>query len=267
MMWRKMIRGLMGATDLILPRICISCGEKLLIDEKHMCMHCLADMPRTFFWTARHNPMADRLNSLIQSELESKAGQISSEWQREPYAYAVALFHYDGTSGYSSITRELKYQGNIGAGRYFSKMLGNRIRSCGWMNDIDLIVPVPLHSQRLRKRGYNQAEIIASEIATCLGVPMYGDFLVRTRKTASQATLEVEQKSANVSGAFQINPKAASNAAETFARSGRRIRHILITDDVFTTGATAFACFQALREHLPPDVRISIATLGFVGRA
>lgn len=257
-MFRTVNRLICAATEILLPRLCVVCGKRLNLDERHMCIGCLYDLPRTFFWIRHHNPMADRFNALVQEGISERV----MENGREEYAYAIALFFYEGESGYANITRQLKYHGNIDAGRYFAKMLGNRIASCAWFRDVDLVVPVPLHRKRRWERGYNQAEVIAGEIAACLGVPMNAGILERVRSTKSQAKLDPAQKRLNVKGAFKVRK---STSGPLSADGSPMFRHILLVDDVFTTGSTLMACFHALRTVFQPSVRISVATLGFVG--
>lgn len=243
----SVMRGLRAAGDILLPRLCIVCGQRLLLEEKHLCLGCLADLPQTFFWTTSHNPMADRFNEIIQKEGPDG---------HERYAYAAALFFYHSEADYRLIPYQIKYHGNIDAGGWFGRMLGRWLATSDAFLDVDLVVPVPLHWTRRWKRGYNQAEIIASAVADAMGVQMRTDILKRRRRTQTQTRIEVEEKVRNVAGAFCI-----SSVPESL--SG--VRHILLVDDVFTTGSTMFACFKALRTAFPPEVRISVATLGFVG--
>ena len=235
---------LQALADFFLPRACIVCSKRLEISEKHICRDCLEDMPRTYNWNLPHNPMADKYNDKIQQN-------ISQAPVREDYQYAAALFFY--RSGYKFVTQALKYKGNIPSGRYFASQLASVIASSPLYSDVDMIVPVPLHYTRKWRRGYNQAEIIASEIASNLGVQMNSSLLYRSRRTRTQTTLGQDQRAANVSGAFAVkNPPAEAP------------HHILIVDDVFTTGATIAECHKALRSVLGPSVRISAATLAFV---
>ena len=244
-----MLRGLRAACDIMLPRLCIVCGQKLLLDEKHICLECLADLPQTFFWTMGHNLMADKFNENIEAYLGLN--------DHERYAYAVSLFFYHSEANYRLIPQQIKYHGNLAAGRYFGKMLGQRLTSSEQFDDVDLIVPVPLHWTRKWKRGYNQAEIIASGVASQMGVPVRTDILVRQHRTKTQTKVGVKEKAKNVSGAFAVCPEKIGRV---------QYRHVLLIDDIFTTGATSVECFLALRQIFPPDVRISVATLGFVGR-
>lgn len=243
------LRGLRAACDILLPRLCIVCGQKLLLDEKHICLECLADLPQTYFWTMSHNLMADKFNENIEANLGLD--------DHERYAYAASLFFYHSEANYRLIPQQIKYHGNLAAGRYFGMMLGRRLASSEQFTDVDLIVPVPLHWTRKWKRGYNQAEIIALGVASQLGVPVRTDLLVRKHRTMTQTKVSVEEKKKNVSGAFAACPENID---------GVQYRHILLIDDIFTTGNTSISCFLALRQIFPPSVRISVATLGFVGR-
>lgn len=246
-----------AAVDLLLPRCCVVCGRKLNVDETHLCLYCLADIPLTRFWMQNHNPMADRFNAVLQKGLEKAWEEQDFPLdEHERYAYAAALFFYNSEAGYRHIPYDIKYQYNIKAGRYFGNTLGRKLMEADWFKDVDMVIPVPLHWRRRWSRGYNQAEVIAGQVAEALGVSMRTDILQRTRSTETQTKLSVAEKAANVSGAFE----AAASAA-----SGNSVRHILLIDDVFTTGATLSACFTALRSVFPPSIRISVATLAYVG--
>ena len=244
-------RGLEGMIDLLLPRVCMVCGGRLLRFEKHICISCAMDMPYTRFWQMSHNPMADRFNELIQKDIED---------EHESYAYAAALFLYHSEAGYRQIPYQIKYHGNIKAGEYFGRMLGEKLASESMWADVDIIIPVPLHWARKWKRGYNQAEVIARAAAGSMGIPIRTDILMRHRRTKTQTQLDIDGKAKNVANAFSVRPDAAA-----IFRNGGTIRHIILIDDVFTSGATLHACFKALRTVFPPHVRISVATLAFVG--
>ena len=264
--------------DFFLPRRCVVCDAVLAPSETHLCENCWSDLPHTYYWLLRNNPMSDRLNAFIQDWLEAKwnistgtehdnsddrdmadvrnDGHEANVSRTERYAYAAALFFYRAESDYSKITRCIKYHGRVEVGLHFGMLLGDRLAESHLFSDVDAVVPVPLHWMRRWKRGYNQAEVIASGVARRLGVPMKNNILRRCRRTRTQTKLSIAEKRKNVTGAFDVSDKARSN---------EELKHLLIVDDVFTTGSTLMACFVALREVFPPSVRISVATLGFVG--
>ena len=268
--------GFKSVLDLLVPRKCIVCEKTMEISEKHLCHECLEDLPCTYYWLRKFNPMADRFNVLIQEELDAHID----------YAFAAALFFYRSESGYSQISRQLKYHGNIPAGQFFGRKLGRAIASAEHFANVDAVIPVPLHWTRKWSRGYNQAEIIAREVAAELGAELRTDILKRSRRTRTQTKLSVEGKATNVQGAFSVRPgildsfritdsnhdlsptthklpQPCSPKADISDFTG--LKHLLIVDDVFTTGSTLYACFVALRSVFPPSVRISVATLAFVG--
>ena len=233
------ITALRALRDLFFPRHCLVCGRPLGVAEDDLCIPCAADLPLTYIWKIPHNPVADRFNARIEAP-------------GEHYAYAAALLIYKSGSSYNKIPQALKYDYNRGVGRRFATMLGERLREEAHFADVDLIVPVPLHWTRRLRRGYNQAEVLARGIGRVLGAPVAPSALKRCRRTKTQTRLSVEEKARNVASAFRAAP----------ARPG--VRHILLIDDVFTTGATLRASFEALRRVYPLPVRISVATLSAV---
>ncbi len=253
-----------SAADLLMPRECLVCGRKLLRGEERLCTACFYDLPLTYFWLQSRNPMADRFNALIQNEMENTETS-KPDGADVPYAEAVALYHYRAGSGYDSISKRLKYHGDLRAGKMFGKMLALELNDSPHFGIPDVIVPVPLHWTREWSRGYNQAEIIASSMALELGVPARPRLLVRSRRTRTQTRLSVTEKAANVKGAFSVR------GAEAGKLAGRESLHILIVDDVFTTGATMHECHKALRSWFGAAgmgvdrLRISAAALGFAG--
>lgn len=248
----------LAVADLVMPRVCVVCGRGLILREKYACTACMADLPLTRYSLLRDNPMARSFNAMIQGELDSP----------QPYGYAAALIFYTPGSPYRNIPRELKYRRGIGEGRFFAAMLGRELAASPLYSDVDLVVPVPLHAARRWRRGYNQAEVIAREITAALsaevadagrpGPVLAAKLLRRVRRTRTQTRLHKDRRYANVRSAFVAKTPVA------------RPRHILLVDDVFTTGATLCASERALRKALDaafgPDagIRVSAAALAAV---
>lgn len=250
-------------------------------------------MPLTHSWSLVRNPMAEHFNALIERmenenpefdfcEASLPDGLLGREAEDPPkscyehYVYAAALFNFVKDGGYRNITYRLKYSRDIREGRFFAAMLGERVVAAEWLSDVDTVVPVPLHWTRRLRRGYNQAEVIASEVAKALGARLRTDILKRRRRTSTQTKLGIEEKARNVSGAFAVSRKfrrrfhnpeilnSASSNGASLERNALNIRHILLVDDVFTTGSTLYNCWRPLHDFFGPQVRISIATLGVV---
>lgn len=267
---RAMFFWLRALSDLFFPRTCPVCGRPLLMHESPLCLDCRADLPLTRYAIREHNPMADRFNEAVQRHLDA-AEQVHapSRWGGAGYERAAALFFYNSRAGYRFIPQRLKYHSDLGIGRYFGAMLGRELAASPLFAGVDAVVPVPLHWTRRWRRGYNQAEVLARGVAAALGARLCRRLLFRVRRTKTQTRLSVAEKARNVSGAFRVSLArlrqllAASSAAPAV--------HLLLLDDVFTTGATLLACYAALRDALDAlgipqtAVRISVATLALVG--
>ena len=215
----------------------------MLAREEHLCIWCAADLPLTYTWELPHNVMADRFNLTLE--------RARAPDQPMDYAYAASLLYYHHENPYKRIPQALKYGGDIKAGRWFAQLLGTKMASAPHFKDVDTVIHVPLHWMRKFKRGYNQAEVIADELAKALGANLRTDVLRRKRRTRTQTRLDMDGRLKNISGAFEV-------------RHAIPARHILIVDDTFTTGATLAECYMQLRRALGPSVRISAATLAMV---
>ncbi|HON54846.1 MAG TPA: ComF family protein [Bacteroidales bacterium] len=218
--------------DLLLPRICPVCRRVLLKGEKHLCLKCLSEIPFTYFWTWPGNPAENRF-----------LGKVD-------IVRVVSLFYYRDGSHYKNIIHLFKYKGHRKLGKFMGEMLGEKLLSSGIYKDIDVIIPVPLHPFKRWKRGYNQAEIIALAIGNVIRKPVDCSSLVRRRYTVSQTRKSASQREKNVAGAFRIK-----------SHSLLRERHILLVDDVLTTGATLSSCACEIMKI--EGCRVSFATLAF----
>lgn len=234
----RLATALRAAADLAMPRVCLCCGAVLRPDERHICRSCRDDIPRTRYWRLRENPMAESYNALIQRNM-------AEDVRFQPYGYAAALYFYRG--GFRNISKALKYRRNFAAGRHFAQMLGATLAGSEFFGDVDLVVPVPLHWTRRWRRGYNQAAVIAREVARELGAPCCPGLLLRARRTRTQTHLHLEGRARNVAGAFAVSPRRLRRMMQ-----GTPPLHMLLIDDVFTTGATVASCERALRAGLAP---------------
>jgi ComF family protein len=220
-----------GFIHLFYPRICEGCNKPLLTAETILCLSCDAQLPQTAYHHIPDNETALRF-----------AGRI-------PFSYATTFAYFTNEGLLQHLLHGLKYGGKKEIGYFLGTCLGNAIKSTGWANEIDLIIPVPLHPAKEAKRGYNQSLLIARGIGDVLQKPVAADVLIRTRDTESQTRKTRTERVDNMTAAFRLD--------EQQQLAGK---HILICDDVLTTGATIEACALALQTA--ENIKISIATIG-----
>lgn len=215
---------------LVYPPVCEVCLKNLQRGESFLCMHCLFSLPRTDFNMHKENPLTKLF------------------WGRVQIETGTALFYYDKGGRVQKLVHRLKYKGGIALGNYLGKQLGHHIRSSGHFCGLDYIVPVPLHKDRLKKRGFNQSEIIGHGISTVIEVPQRASILVRVSATQSQTRKRRFMRWENVESVFSVN------ISEEI-----RGKHVLLVDDVITTGSTLEACASRLIEQ---GARVWVATVG-----
>ncbi len=216
---------------LFYPRLCEGCSKPLVTGEEILCLGCSMELPETNYHLIEDNEAAMRF-----------AGRM-------PYNKVTSYAYFTHEGLLQHLLHRLKYQDKKDVGLYLGRRLGARLRDSGWADGIDMIVPVPLHKAKEANRGYNQSRLIAQGISEMLGIPVESSVLCRVRDTASQTNKTRSERISNMSEAFMITDKAQV-----------RGKHILLCDDVLTTGATLEACALALMEE--ESTKISVATIG-----
>lgn len=216
--------------SLLFPRYCKVCRRRLMHGEKHLCVSCLLELPRTHY---EQNPE----NLLMQHFME---------WPE--VVRATAYFHYYKEGRYSNLIHHLKYYDHPEVGSYLGRLAATELKGSEFFDGIDLIIPIPLSRKKFRQRGYNQSDYIAQGISEVTNIPLRTDCIARTVDTDTQTHKSQDERWKNTKGIFQVtNPEALKG------------KHLLLIDDVTTTGATLHACTSALLTQ--PSVRISIFAL------
>lgn len=217
-------------TELLFPRLCVICDDKLIEQEQWICLHCLHHIPRTNHHLKADNPVAQLFYGRVQIE------------------YATSFFYFSKGSKYQTLLHNLKYKGMKELGEEIGKHFGIDLMRSPGFSSVDVICPVPLHPQKEKKRGYNQSWWIASGMARQMQKELSDDNLKRITATETQTRKTRFERWQNVEGIFELtNPEAFSG------------KHILLVDDVVTTGSTLEACTYAILSKT--DARVSIATL------
>ena len=217
---------------LFFPEVCFNCGNSLFRNEKVVCTRCALHLPETNFHRDPDNPVARVF------------------WGRIYLQAATALYYYRKGGAVQKLIHRMKYDGHKEIGLYLGKLLGAEISKSPLFTDIDIIVPVPLHFRKQKKRGFNQAELIAEGIAEVTRIRINTKAVFREVPTDTQTKKSRYKRWDNVSEIFKL-------------RDGHNLdgKHILVVDDVITTGATMEACLQAL--GAAPGTRLSAVSIAF----
>ncbi len=215
--------------NLFYPELCIACGKKLVDQERWLCIECISDLPRTKF----------------HSDPENKVAGLF--WGRVKVEHATSWLFFRKGSRYQKLVHCLKYKGMQEVGEELGRLFALELADSPFRYT-DLVIPVPLHAIKLRQRGYNQSEWIAHGIASGLEKPLSTDNLIREKHNPTQTRKNRYERWQNVEGIFSV------------ARPGELInKHILLVDDVVTTGSTLEASVVALLRSGAD--KVSIATL------
>ena len=216
--------------NLFYPHSCLLCKKTLIEGEQHICLNCLCDLPKTNYHTNKGNP----------------ARALFSGYPQVNEVTAFLFFEKDGTA--QKLIHSLKYNDNKELAEYMGRIAALELKEYGFGASIETIIPIPLHPGKEKKRGYNQSAYIAKGISSVYKCPTENKLLKRITDTKSQTRKSVYDRHVNVEKIFDL-----TDIEPLYGK------HILLIDDVLTTGATSSACIEALLSA--PDIKISIFSL------
>lgn len=226
----RLLQPLYDLVNLLYPNICNLCKQSLYRNENVICTKCLTDLPTTIISDSENNFIAELF------------------WGRVNIQSAYSLFYYNKGNGVQTLMHQLKYKGNRDIGSELGKMLGSKLLNFPIFNSIDIIIPVPLHWKKQKKRGFNQSEIIAEGISSVIEKPVNSKIIVRKIESETQTRKNRFDRWENVDGIFEItNFKYLEN------------KHVLLVDDIVTTGSTIEACATELLKII--NLKVSISTI------
>ena len=220
--------------DLISPRLCEVCGNRLSVTEEVICSRCNLHLPRTGYHL---DPYENKMAKAF--------------WGQIPIERATALYFFQPHAETADIIYAMKYKNHPEIGQVMGRMVAKEILQSGFIEGIDALVPIPLAPKRQRQRGYNQSLEIARGISEVTKLPILDKVVRRTLFEGSQTSRGRWERNDNVEHVFELNDAPAVKG-----------RHLLIVDDVVTTGATVIACAKELCKA--GNVKISVLSLGFV---
>lgn len=213
--------------DLLYPMPCPGCDRSLVRTERAICQDCMDDLPRTRFHQDRENQVEKVF------------------WGKVGLQAASAYLYFSKGGKVQGMLHELKYRKAKAVGRRLGELFGEELMITEPFQDVNAIVPVPLHKSKMRKRGFNQAEVIAEGIGSTMDKPVQPDVVARTKATATQTKRSRYDRWGNMLGVFQVVGDV-------------RDKHFLLVDDVLTTGATIGTCAQVL---IAAGAEVSVATI------
>jgi ComF family protein len=216
--------------SLFFPKLCAACNHSLVRNEHFLCTTCRMKLPFTNYHLTPDNEVAKAF------------------WGRVQVENATALLHFHKKGIAQALLHKLKYKGRKEIGIELGKLAGYQLRDSLFFKEIDIIVPVPLHKARKRKRGYNQSECLAIGISEIIGKPVDSSSLIRVLNNSTQTRKHRYERWENAQGLFELrSPKNFEG------------KHILLVDDVITTGATLEACVQSVIEA--SNAKVSVFAL------
>jgi ComF family protein len=227
-----MLKYLKHLFSLFYPNVCMACSNALLAGEQHICINCLITLPKTHFHVDDDNPVA------------------RSFWGRAPVKSAAAYYYFKKGTGVQNLLHNLKYKGQKDMGVSLGLAYGAELKQSANFNSVAVIIPVPLHKKKLRQRGYNQSEYFAKGLAQGMGAVLDTASLIKSVHTQSQTKKSRIERVKNVEDVFTVT--------NTQQLAGK---HVLLVDDVITTGATIEACALKLAEV--DNITISVVSIAY----
>jgi ComF family protein len=218
--------------QLFYPHVCAGCGTDILPQESSLCIKCLYELPATEFEKHANNPVEKMLSGRLL------------------FDKATAQFYFTKESLIQTLMHAFKYRGNKNLGHQLGVLMGNQLKESNRFDNIEALVPLPLFESKERKRGYNQSTILCKGISEVTNLPVIEDAVIKPQHTDTQTKKNRVDRWKNIEGKFQL-----------IDDSKLRGKHILLVDDVITTGATIEACATALLKA--DNVFLSIASLCF----
>ncbi|MAY83932.1 MAG: amidophosphoribosyltransferase [Flavobacteriales bacterium] len=216
--------------DIIYPPSCEACGTLIPSRSELLCIKCRLNLSRTDYHKLRRNPVAQHF------------------WGRLQVERATSFLHFREQSICQQLIHKLKYEGRPDIGVALGRLLASELKVNGFFEEIDLILPIPMHKAKQKKRGYNQAERLAYGVALQTSIEISTDHLLKGIHTESQTKKGRAKRFENVRDSFSLQNERDLDS-----------KHILLIDDVITTGSTLEACGRLLKDRL--DCRLSILTL------
>jgi ComF family protein len=228
---QAVMRLLINFARLFFPRLCALCRMPLTQEEKQLCLDCLCNLPLTNFPAGEENPV-----------FRLFTGKVN-------IAGATAWLHYEKGAKVQRLIHSFKYLNNKRLAYQSGRQMGLSLRPCIG-EEIDLLIPVPLHRKRQRQRGYNQSEWICRGLASVIPIPVCTDSLQRRKASGTQTNKSPDDRWINVQQLFALSDE-----------HGLEGKHILLVDDVITSGSTICMCAETLLKA--PGVKVSVLALAF----
>ncbi len=229
--WSNIKEYLLDFVDMVYPRVCIGCNTILLYQEEHICMHCKFSLPKTNYHLSKDN-------------------RLEQKFVFEQKVTAVAAYlHYNKKGIAQKLIGELKYRGVQEVGHRLGYWYANDLKMANW--PIDIIIPVPLHKSKLKRRGFNQSEIIAHGLAENLELPVNAQLVTRERNTMTQTKKNKVERWQNMDLVYQVHDSKFLEG-----------KNVLVVDDVLTTGATIGGLVEALAKAGVSGIYIATIAAG-----